>query len=136
MKQARDTAYLYGLYDRGTLEVGKKADINVIDLDALAIQPPVHVHDLPTGTLRYVAYDTTAAQPSPAQPSSAHPAVATCHLMSIHPPARPPPLSKGCFVSDDLSNVTGCAYLCALCSACGRCAALGPKGLWLRVHHP
>ena len=74
--------------------MGKKADINVIDLDALAIQPPVHVHDLPTGTLRYVAYDTTtaqpsSAQPSPAQPSSAHPAVATCHLMSIHPPARP-----------------------------------------------
>ena len=27
MKQARDTAWLYGLYDRGTLEVGKKADL-------------------------------------------------------------------------------------------------------------
>ena len=27
-KQARDTAYLYNLMDRGTLEPGKKADLN------------------------------------------------------------------------------------------------------------
>jgi N-acyl-D-aspartate/D-glutamate deacylase len=81
MKQARDTAYLYGLYDRGTLEVGKKADINVIDLDALAIQPPVHVHDLPTGTLRYVTLRTTPPQPSPAQPSPAQPSPARLTLL-------------------------------------------------------
>jgi len=29
-KQSRDTAHLFGLADRGTIEPGKKADINVI----------------------------------------------------------------------------------------------------------
>jgi hypothetical protein len=43
MKQARDTAYMYGMYDRGTLEVGKKADLNIVNMDTLAIQEPVHI---------------------------------------------------------------------------------------------
>ncbi len=34
---ARDTAYMYGLYDRGTIEVGKKADLNIVDMEALKI---------------------------------------------------------------------------------------------------
>ncbi len=34
-KQSHDTAQLFGLTDRGVIEVGKKADINVIDMDAL-----------------------------------------------------------------------------------------------------
>ena len=34
-KQARDTAYMYGMYDRGTLEVGKKADLNVVNSELL-----------------------------------------------------------------------------------------------------
>ena len=41
-KQARDTAYMYGLTDRGTLEVGKKADINLVDLENLRIETPNH----------------------------------------------------------------------------------------------
>lgn len=52
-KQARDTAYLYGLTDRGTLEVGKKADLNVVDMDALRIHLPEPAHDLPTGAYRW-----------------------------------------------------------------------------------
>ena len=36
-KQTHDTAQLFGLGDRGTIEVGKKADINVIDMDALTL---------------------------------------------------------------------------------------------------
>jgi len=52
-KQARDTAYLYGLYDRGTLEVGKKADINMVDMRALKIHLPEPVNDLPTGAYRW-----------------------------------------------------------------------------------
>lgn len=42
-KQAADTAALYGLHDRGTLEVGKLADVNVVDMAALQILAPVHV---------------------------------------------------------------------------------------------
>jgi N-acyl-D-amino-acid deacylase len=52
--QTADTAALYGLGDRGTLEVGKKADINVIDFDALTLDPPRMVHDLPAGAPRLV----------------------------------------------------------------------------------
>jgi N-acyl-D-aspartate/D-glutamate deacylase len=55
-KQTHDTARLYGMTDRGTLEVGMKADINVIDHAALRLQPPRMVHDLPAGGRRYVQY--------------------------------------------------------------------------------
>ena len=41
-----------GLADRGRLEVGKKADINVIDLDAIALHAPQVVRDLPAGGSR------------------------------------------------------------------------------------
>jgi N-acyl-D-aspartate/D-glutamate deacylase len=34
-KQANDTAQLFGLTDRGVIDVGKKADLNIIDMDAL-----------------------------------------------------------------------------------------------------
>ena len=51
-KQTQDTARLFGMYDRGTLEPGKKADINLIDLDALRIETPEMVYDLPAGKPR------------------------------------------------------------------------------------
>jgi N-acyl-D-aspartate/D-glutamate deacylase len=38
-KQSRNTAQLFGLTDRGTIEPGKKADINAIDMDALTLRP-------------------------------------------------------------------------------------------------
>jgi N-acyl-D-amino-acid deacylase len=37
-KQTRDTARLFGMHDRGTLEPGMKADLNLIDLGALALE--------------------------------------------------------------------------------------------------
>jgi len=52
--QTKNTADVWGFSDRGTLEPGKKADLNVIDLDALAIDAPVMVHDLPAGGRRLV----------------------------------------------------------------------------------
>jgi len=51
-RQTREPARFAGLTDRGLLEVGKKADINVIDFDNLALERPVMVHDLPAGGKR------------------------------------------------------------------------------------
>ena len=53
-KQTHDTARLYGLGDRGTLEVGMLGDVNVIDYDGLQLEPPQVVRDLPAGGSRLV----------------------------------------------------------------------------------
>ncbi len=62
-KQTQDTAELFGLTDRGTLEVGKKADLNVIDFDNLKLRSIKLVHDLPAGGRRLLqkaeGYDYT-----------------------------------------------------------------------------
>lgn len=49
-----DTAQLFAVTDRGELRSGAYADVNVIDLDALALQLPEFVHDFPAGAGRYV----------------------------------------------------------------------------------
>jgi len=51
-KQSHDTAALFGLGDRGTIEVGKKADLNVVDFDALTLRMPRMAYDLPAGGAR------------------------------------------------------------------------------------
>jgi N-acyl-D-aspartate/D-glutamate deacylase len=51
-KQTSGTAAAVGLTDRGTIEAGKKADLNVIDLEHLALSPPRSVADLPAGGRR------------------------------------------------------------------------------------
>jgi N-acyl-D-aspartate/D-glutamate deacylase len=53
-KQTRRNARLYGLTDRGTIEVGMRADLNVIDLDNLTVKRPVAVADLPAGGWRFL----------------------------------------------------------------------------------
>ncbi len=53
-RMSKDTAELYGLNDRGTIEVGKRADLNLIDLEALRLEPPVMIHDLPAGGRRFM----------------------------------------------------------------------------------
>ena len=45
-------AELYGFDDRGTIAPGKRADLNVIDLERLKIAIPEVLHDLPTGAAR------------------------------------------------------------------------------------
>ncbi|MFP8874499.1 MAG: amidohydrolase family protein, partial [Myxococcota bacterium] len=52
--QTRRTAELYGMEDRGVLAPGMKADLNVIDLDALTIHAPEMVYDLPAGGRRLI----------------------------------------------------------------------------------
>lgn len=50
--QTSATADAYGMLDRGRLEPGKLADVNVIDIDNLHLHPPHMVHDLPAGGRR------------------------------------------------------------------------------------
>jgi N-acyl-D-amino-acid deacylase len=56
-------AELYSIADRGTLAVGRPADVNVIDLDRLALPVPNFAHDFPDGAGRWVqgarGYDLT-----------------------------------------------------------------------------
>jgi len=50
--QAHDTSRFVGLTDRGTIEVGMKADLNVIDFDHLRLLHPKMQRDLPAGGQR------------------------------------------------------------------------------------
>lgn len=51
-RQTGKTAAFVGLDDRGVVAVGKKADLNVIDLEGLRLLPPKLVADLPAGGRR------------------------------------------------------------------------------------
>jgi N-acyl-D-aspartate/D-glutamate deacylase len=51
-------ADLYGFGDRGRVQVGTRADLNVIDFDNLTIRAPVVRHDLPTGASRILQPST------------------------------------------------------------------------------
>ena len=53
-KQTMDTAGLHGLMDRGCLQPGYKADVNLIDFDALNVCAPRMAFDLPTDARRLV----------------------------------------------------------------------------------
>ncbi|HRD46375.1 MAG TPA: amidohydrolase family protein [Caulobacter sp.] len=52
--QTRDTAEAVGLLDRGLIEVGLRADLNVIDYDGLTLHAPGVAYDLPAGGRRLV----------------------------------------------------------------------------------
>ena len=49
-----DTAQICGFHDRGLLKPGYKADLNIIDLDALTLHAPHARFDLPAGGRRLV----------------------------------------------------------------------------------
>jgi N-acyl-D-aspartate/D-glutamate deacylase len=53
-RQCADTAALVGLHDRGRLVPGLRADVNLIDLDALTISAPEMLYDLPADGKRLV----------------------------------------------------------------------------------
>jgi N-acyl-D-aspartate/D-glutamate deacylase len=50
--QTLETARCVGLEDRGTLEVGMKADLNIIDFEHLQLDAPGIIFDLPAGGRR------------------------------------------------------------------------------------
>lgn len=53
-RQTSETAAVYGLHDRGLVQPGKKADVNVIDFDHLRLLPPEMTYDLPAGGRRLI----------------------------------------------------------------------------------
>jgi N-acyl-D-aspartate/D-glutamate deacylase len=53
-RQTRNTAELHGLCDRGLIAPGMKADINMIDFDALGFDMPQMAYDLPAAGRRLV----------------------------------------------------------------------------------
>lgn len=53
-KMTSTSARLYGLRDRGTLAVGMRADVNVIDLAGLTVHRPELRSDLPAGGGRFL----------------------------------------------------------------------------------
>jgi len=52
--QCRDTAETVGLFDRGLVQPGYRADLNVIDYGRLKLMAPSVAHDLPTGGRRLI----------------------------------------------------------------------------------
>lgn len=53
-KMTQDTAQVYGLTDRGVIAPGYRADLNLIDHDALKLHDPEMVWDLPAGGRRLI----------------------------------------------------------------------------------
>ena len=53
-KLTQDSARVYGLHDRGVIAPGYKADLNLIDYDALKLHAPEMAYDLPAGGKRLV----------------------------------------------------------------------------------
>jgi N-acyl-D-amino-acid deacylase len=53
-RQTQDTAQIYGMKDRGVLQPGYLADINIIDFDKLSLPSPFVAFDLPAGGRRLV----------------------------------------------------------------------------------
>jgi N-acyl-D-aspartate/D-glutamate deacylase len=64
-----ETADFYGFKDRGRLQPGLKADVNVIDFDGLTLHSPKMIFDLPAGGRRLVqrvdGYDMTICSGAP-----------------------------------------------------------------------
>ncbi len=62
-RQTLDTARAVGLLDRGVIAPGMKADLNVIDMETLAVEAPTMAYDLPAGGKRLLqgakGYDAT-----------------------------------------------------------------------------
>jgi N-acyl-D-amino-acid deacylase len=68
-RQTSETADFFGFHDRGRLQPGKRADINLIDFDRLRLHAPEVVNDLPAGGKRLVqraaGYEATLVAGTP-----------------------------------------------------------------------
>jgi N-acyl-D-amino-acid deacylase len=68
-RQTSETADFFGFHDRGRLQPGKRADINLIDFERLRLHAPEVVNDLPAGGKRLVqraeGYEATLVAGTP-----------------------------------------------------------------------
>ena len=68
-RQTSETADFFGLTDRGRLEPGLRADVNVIDFNRLQTRKPELIHDMPANGRRFVArvegYESTIVAGTP-----------------------------------------------------------------------
>ena len=68
-RQTSETADFFGLHDRGRLAPGLRADVNLIDFDALRLHKPELVHDMPANGRRFIqrvdGYETTLVAGTP-----------------------------------------------------------------------
>jgi N-acyl-D-amino-acid deacylase len=74
--QTSETADFFGFKDRGRLTPGLRADLNLIDFDALRLHPPEIIADLPAGGRRLVqhvdGYRATLCAGTPTFENGAH----------------------------------------------------------------
>ena len=75
-RQTSETADFFGLHDRGRLAPGLRADVNLIDFDALRLHKPELVHDMPASGRRFVqrveGYEATLVAGTPIFERGAH----------------------------------------------------------------
>jgi N-acyl-D-aspartate/D-glutamate deacylase len=75
-RQTSETADFFGLRDRGRLAPGLRADVNLIDFDALRLHKPELVHDMPANGRRFVqrveGYEATLVAGTPIFERGAH----------------------------------------------------------------
>jgi N-acyl-D-amino-acid deacylase len=68
-RQTSETADFFGLADRGRLQPGLRADVNVIDFQRLQMRKPELVHDMPANGRRFIqrveGYETTIVAGTP-----------------------------------------------------------------------
>ena len=102
-----ETADFFGFNDRGRLQPGKRADINIIDHQHLQLHPPEVAHDLPAGGKRLVqradGYAMTLVAGTPAFEHGEHTGAMSGRLVrrgqsdpstkGLRPAARRPVLS-------------------------------------------
>ena len=114
-KQSYDTAQLFGLSDRGVVEIGKRADVNVIDMDAITLHRPQMAYDLPAGGKRLIqgasGYDATIVN-----------GVVTRRARRRHRRAARPVGPRGALATATITSVTAVSA-----GWCVRCAHLQRK---------
>ncbi len=75
-RQTSETASFFGFHDRGVLAPGKKADINIINYEAMRLHLPEVRYDLPAGGRRLVqrvdGYDATFVSGVPVFENGVH----------------------------------------------------------------